>query len=416
MKKFFGNVWTKRVVSVVSVLYAVAVCFLCYYSIFYDIHIRSRASLCLLLCGVSVFALLFMLYTRKQLLTRISSFVILPAMLPVVLLYFGEWGLIIPIIVTGLLILLLSGAGEGAKTALGTVILLLYIFGALGYFLFTSFFVVSAKETVVETGISPSGKYRYRIVNTEDSSKGSTAVYVEPNDADVFFPKDSASPLVTFTLKNMERVVALDRPMCETISVTWQNSTRQQISSELNAISSNISVHLSEEELKELGYTYDSKLEISDVNVYKLMEIGRTASDVEPMLLDSLSDTQLAAFGIARDNAKRYYIISPSEELLDYLGKSASERIFFSDLDSKGFKYYNDYDACDIYGASLFTVSKDDSVLLSSLSDAQLAALGIPESGDVMIFNGKVVFRYYVSELENYFDTESRKFSISLLT
>lgn len=416
MKKFLANVWTKRVVSIVSVLYTIAVCYLCYYSIFYDIHIRSRLSLCLLVTGISVLALVFMLYSRKQILTRISSFIILPVMLPVVLLYFGEWALIVPVILTGLAILLLSGAGEGAKTAFGTVILLLYIFGALGYFLFTSFFVISAKETVVETGISPSGMYRYRVVNTEDSSNGSTAVYIEPNYADVFYPKKSASPLVTFTLKNIERVVVLERPMCEEINIRWANDSRQGITQQLEAISDHISVHLTEEELTSLGYTYDEKLQIADINIYKRFDIGLNASDTEAIYLDDFSDTQLAAFGIARDASKKYYIVSPSQELLDETGKSGSERIYFSDLDSKALKVYNSYDACDIYGNPLFTIQKNDSVLLNSLTDQQLAALGIDGSGDVMFFNGKIVFRYYVAELEDYFDVDSRKLSVDLLT
>ena len=144
MKNLFANVWTKRVIAILSVIYTFFVCKLCYYSIFYDIHIHQRASLCLAVSGVSLVALVIMLYTRHQILTRISSFIILPAMLPVVLLYFGEWGLIIPIIIVGIVILLLSGAGEGVKTALATIILLMYIFGALGYFLFTSFFVSTA--------------------------------------------------------------------------------------------------------------------------------------------------------------------------------------------------------------------------------------------------------------------------------
>ena len=113
MKKILANVWTKRVVAIVSVIYTYFVCKLCYYSIFYDIHVQQRTSLCLSITGVSLAALIIMLYTRHQILTRISSFIILPAMLPVVLLYFGEWGLIIPIIVVGIVILLLSGAGEG---------------------------------------------------------------------------------------------------------------------------------------------------------------------------------------------------------------------------------------------------------------------------------------------------------------
>ena len=176
MKNFLANVWTKRVVALLSLLYAYGVCRLCYFSIFYDIHIEDRTSLCLTITGVSIIALVVMLYTRKQIVTRIVSFIILPLMVPVVLLYFGEWGMIIPIIVTGVIILLLSGASEGGKTAVGTIILRLYIFAALGYFVFTSFFVSSAKEDVVKTGLSPSGMYRYRVVNTEDTSNGSRSM------------------------------------------------------------------------------------------------------------------------------------------------------------------------------------------------------------------------------------------------
>ncbi|MDE6665268.1 MAG: hypothetical protein K2K14_03645 [Ruminococcus sp.] len=186
MKNILSNVWTKRCTALISVFYTYLVCRICYFSIFYDIHIISRVSLCLLTTGVSIIALVAMLYSRKQILTRISSFIILPAMLPVVILYFGEWGLILPIMITGAAILLFSGAGEGAKTAFGTLTMLLYIFGALGYFLFTSFFVATAQETIIESGVSPSGKYRYSVVNTEDSSNGSTTVYVEPNYADEY--------------------------------------------------------------------------------------------------------------------------------------------------------------------------------------------------------------------------------------
>ena len=118
MKAFFSNVWTKRFVSIIAVFYTVAVCYLCYLSIFYDIHIESRASVCVIVSAVSVIALILMLYTRNQLLTKISSFVILTAALPVVILYFNEKALFLPIVITGIIILLFSGAGEGKKTLL----------------------------------------------------------------------------------------------------------------------------------------------------------------------------------------------------------------------------------------------------------------------------------------------------------
>lgn len=409
MNNFLGNIWTKRVVAVLSLLYALAVCRLCYFSIFYEIHVRDRVSLCLTVTVVSIIALVAMLYTRKQVITRIASFIILPAMLPVVLLYFGEWGMIIPIIITGVTILLLSGAGEGGKTAVGTIVLLMYIFGALGYFVFTSFFVSSAKETLVEKGTSPSGRYRYTVINTEDTSNGSTAVYVEPNYADEDFP------FVNFTLKSMDRVVYRVRPIAEEIDIEWTTQSRQDVTQQIEAISDNIEITLTDDELKQLGYTYDNKLTLSDVDIDMKLQIGLDGSNADPILLDSLNDEQLAVFGIGRDPNERYYILSPSAEVIDSAGAGSGKKIYFSEIDSDTIeKFQSEY--LDEYYDYKFKVTKDRTVLLNTLTDEQLKSFGVSDQSDVMTFNGKVCFRSYVAEIEDYYDVDSRHLSIDLLT
>ncbi|MBR2283127.1 MAG: hypothetical protein IJ874_01740 [Ruminococcus sp.] len=402
MKTIFSNIWIKRLFSIVSVLYAAGVCRLCYYSIFYDIHIATRTTVLLITVFGSLAALLIMLYSRKQILTRLASFVILPAMLPVVLLYFGEWEIIIPIVITGVVILLLSGAGEGTKTALGTIILLLYIFGALGYFLFTSFFVSSAKETVVKSGVSPSERYRYYVVNTEDTSNGSTCVYIEPNYADVKYK------YVTFTLKNMEKIVYQERPICEEINIEWETQSRQDITEKLEKLSDSITVSLSDEELEQFGYSIEGCWELDELLIEDRFYLGQTASDVDPVKLDTLDEEQLAYFGIGRDNDGRYYVRKPTSDLLDVAGSDGTERLYFTEMDSKSLEEFNDtYD--------YFVLNFNRRVLLSELSDEQLGILGVSETGDVLSFNGKICFRYYVAELEDYFDTESRKLSLDLL-
>lgn len=431
MKSLFGNVWTKRVISILSVIYTLFVLKLCYFSIFYNIHVTQRASLCLAVSGVSLAALIIMLYTRHQILTRICSFLILPAMLPVVLLYFGEWGLIIPIVIAGIMILLLSGAGEGIKTALATMILLMYIFSALGYFLFTSFFVAAVKEKEVAAGVSDSGDYRYRIVNTEDSSNGSTAVYVEPNTADV---KNS---FATFTLKNLEKVVYLHRPVQEGLEVKWSTQNRKEITDRLNSISDKIEVTVTDAELERLGYTYDNKLMLTTLSASRKFAIDKTASDVDPVPMDSLNESQLDFFGIGRDTDGRYYIKSPSKKVLEKMDNT-TDRIYFSEMPADALKAFNSEQVDEATGITLFNVKKNHTVMLNTLSDAQLAGLGISPSGDVMTLvipqiqteedeDGnvtivsedppieKVVFRYYVAELEDYYDVNSRHISIELL-
>ena len=49
---------------------------------------------------------------------------------------------------------------------------------------------------------------------------------------------------------------------------------------------------------------------------------------------------------------------------------------------------------------------------LADITDEELAKLGIPEQGDVMYYNDKVVFRYYIAILEEYFDIANQDLSI----
>ena len=247
------------------------------------------------------------------------------------------------------------------------------------------------------SGTSPSGKYRYEVVNTEDSSNGSTAVYVEPNYADVRYP------FTRFSLKNIKRVVFQDRPMTDKIEVEWETQTRQEITKRLEHLSDNIEVELTESELKALGYTYDSKLmlDLTDMPTEDKFAIGKTAHDVDPIPLDELTPSQLDYFGISKTPNGRYYLVNPDQELIDDLDNYEDGPVYFDLMDSKQRKQ--------------FYISKDRSVLLNTLTDAQLDSLGIADEGDVMKFNGKTVFRYYVAELDDYFDVDSRKLSFDLI-
>lgn len=392
MKNFFANIWTKRAVSVLSAFYTYMLCFLCYCSLYYSIEIKSNAGVCLLSTGISLIALVAMLYSRKQIITRICSFVMLPALLPVILFYFGEWFLIIPLLVTAIIIFLLSGAGEATKTAFGTVFLLLYIFGSLGYFLATSLFATVSENEQVASSVSPSGIYRCYVINTKDSSNGSTAIYIEPNNADKNYK------YMNFHIKNMERIVKLERPLIDPakspIELTWKIQTRQEITSELNTLSDNIIVHLSEKQLKTLGYTYNEKLMLCNLTAYQYNDLGRPIGS--EIALDELNAEQLALFKLAKD-AKGYYVPNPDPALLKKLDKKSGP-VYINEMNKAWQAEYN--------------VEKDDSVLLSTLTDANLAALGVPDAGDVLYFNGKICFRYYVAILENYFDLDNKSIKI----
>lgn len=213
--KIQSNIWLKRGASVLGIIYTIFVCAIAYMSVFYEVIVTRRVMFCLTLSAVSIVAGALMIYSRKQFLTKICGFVLFPVLLPVVLLCFGTWELIIPLGVCAVVIFFASGANEGAKILLGTIYLMVYILAALAYFIFTSFLASPAVQETIEEGVSPSGTYRYEVIDTTDSSNGSSSVIIEPN----FMDKDY--PFVTFKVKGYDRKLCVKRPKTE-LKLKWK--------------------------------------------------------------------------------------------------------------------------------------------------------------------------------------------------
>ncbi|MFR6586800.1 MAG: hypothetical protein ACLUSL_02830 [Ruminococcus sp.] len=98
------SIWGKRLLSLVSAAYCAMVCWFSYLALFYEVSIPNKAAFCGVFSAVSLAALIAMLYSRFQILTRLSSIVTLPAALPFILICFGKWEVILPIAVTALVI------------------------------------------------------------------------------------------------------------------------------------------------------------------------------------------------------------------------------------------------------------------------------------------------------------------------
>ena len=122
-------------------------------------------------------------------------------------------------------------------------------------------------------------------------------------------------------------------------------------------------------------------------------------------------------------------------------GTEPGQRIYFNEIKPKALKLYNNLNVDPPTGITYFNVAKSHTVMLNSLTDAQLADLGVSQSGDVMLLSAskmvvpeedknkedaeateevvtakdKVVFRYYVAELEDYYNVNSRRLSVDLL-
>ena len=300
------NIWRRRLVSLVGAGYLALMCWFSYLVIFYDFTATNKFLFCLTLCAVSFAALSAMLYSRF--LTRLTSILLLPAILPQILLCFGQWELILPIAVTSLIIFFLSGAGETVKTVFGVIYLLLYVLGSLAFFMLMSFFTPSTQQTILENGESPSGAYRYEIIQTDDSSGGNVAVHIEPNDRDIHLP------FLTFVSNGYDRTVYEERPIpSEVGSAQWSTVSRADITAQLLAISEDVTLDLSKSQKATIGIP----------------------SDTETVYLKDLTDSQLEQLGVPAENdvltfADKTCFRSYIAVLEDYFAKDNREISLFN--------------------------------------------------------------------------------------
>lgn len=223
MKIFFQNIWTKRAVSIFSLVYGIMLGMLSYMSVFYNVQIENSTAFTILISVISVLFLVMMIYTRKQFLTRFVSILAVPLFLPVLLFYFGEWLLLVPLAAVIVIMFFVSGAGEATKTILGTLSLLLYVVGAVAYFLFSTFIGTQTQDVVIQVAESESKLYRSYVVDTIDSSTGGTKIYVEPNNLDKNFK------YIRFIAKGYKKLVYNDRNHYN-ISMEWATVSQDELS------------------------------------------------------------------------------------------------------------------------------------------------------------------------------------------
>ena len=60
----------------------------------------------------------------------------------------------------------------------------MYILGGIAFFLIMNVFRVTTTDTLIERGVSPSGAFRYYILDVQNKSTGKLCVYVQPNTLD----------------------------------------------------------------------------------------------------------------------------------------------------------------------------------------------------------------------------------------
>lgn len=183
--KVLKNKWFILFVSILNGIYTAGLLYFAYIAVFYTIEFENTLKFAVIYSIISVIVGLLMYYTRRSVLTAIFNILNFVVFLPSLLLNWGNWPLLIPAAIVTVFGFFSCKMNDAVKTVFGTIFLLVYIIGCIIFFLVMNVFMVKTTDTVLESGISPSGNFRYYVVNMENKSSGKTAVYIEPNTLDI---------------------------------------------------------------------------------------------------------------------------------------------------------------------------------------------------------------------------------------
>lgn len=195
--KFFKNVWFRRAVAVICWIYTGIMIWVAYLSFGYYIEFDHPKPLFVLYLFVNVAAMGLMILSRKQVITQINAYVLPLAVFALVILGFGNWYIVIPPIVVTVVLFFVNASNETLKTVVGTMYLLMYVIGIVGYIALQMFmgtitfngldYNMNTRDRNYEK-ISPSGEYR--IVRYLETSGGRNLqhYYIEKTEDDIKIP------------------------------------------------------------------------------------------------------------------------------------------------------------------------------------------------------------------------------------
>lgn len=356
----------KFLLSLLTIFYFYGIVRAAYRSLFYRLDIletqvpavRAIAIAQCLLYGI------LMLVTRRQFVTRMVILLSMPFYFPIFLFNYQHLCFIIPLGVMIVITYLASGLKEGTKTILGAVFLAIYAVGAFIFMAVQSILSPATTETVTERAISPNGKYRYSVVQVEDQADGRTYVSIEPNSYDI---KQNHS---IWYAKGYTKQVYQERPLC-VFQIEWKTESRANITRELLANNPSITFTFDKEQMQNTGLSKDY---------------------THNFTLDELSQSQRVSLG---------YLLEEDLENGLYNGKSP---------EAQGLtQQSNDFEVSLTFDQiKNMAIDMNYDVRLSTMTDEQLASLGVPEDNEVLLVNGKTVFREYVAVLEHTFDESAR--------
>lgn len=247
MNSILSNVWVKRLLSLFNLLYVAVLLLLAYSTFLYDlvIHENSKGLFITVYLLANLIFFGIMLFTRREIPTRIISFLLLPLVLAIVLFNAGNWVLIIPPFIVALVMFFIADNHETVKVIFGTFYLLMYVLGIAMLVIFSMFntavetrldstldkksdvYKVYDMESVLvqvdkSNSISPDGTLRFYLYDVQDNNKGELKLIVEP------YGQDRIMKYFTLRQKGIRRVVYRFEGRGEIPEIHWVDNTTLQ--------------------------------------------------------------------------------------------------------------------------------------------------------------------------------------------
>lgn len=218
------NIWLKRILSLINLIYVFVIGIFAYASFLYELEIKSEAvvGFSIVFALASAVFLVLMILTRDNIVTRVIGIVLPPLVFLLIIFNLGNWILIIPSFIVAIVVFFVSYNNVTLKVILGTIYLLIYVLGLILVFVLN--FLFGGSNTVetplnaetlsdpenaavyeiykdviddinsvnftaegVDKRISPDGTKMYYLADIQDNSMGNLALYVIPYGTDKDF-------------------------------------------------------------------------------------------------------------------------------------------------------------------------------------------------------------------------------------
>lgn len=226
MQDTIDNIWLKRIISLINLIYVFVIGIFTYASFLYTLEFKSDSYLGFGIAYIiaSAVFMVLMILTRSNMVTRIIGIILPPLVFLLIIFNLGNWMLIIPTFIVAVVIFFVSYNNATLKVILGTIYLLLYVLGLILVFVLNFLFggsntvetrldaetlsdpanaavyeiykdlmddinSVNFTEDGQDKRISPDGSKEYYLADVQDNSTGNLVLYVVPhgNDKDFKF-------------------------------------------------------------------------------------------------------------------------------------------------------------------------------------------------------------------------------------